>query len=151
MSNLVEEITKFLNEKENERMQIQKRLDEISNEINAAEIFRKSIGKKEETQIEPKFPENQELIDTLKKKRKQNITIAEAIIVVANKIMDNKRRFKVTEVKNIMVSAGYFSKNPKIAYTNLSTPLRRSDKFKYIGPGVYELVEKENNNLFESS
>jgi len=78
-------------------------------------------------------------------KRKQDITHEEAIAIVAKRIMDSNRRFKVIDARDIMLAAGYFSKNPAKAYNNLSTPLRRSNKFKLIEPGVYELIDTENS------
>ena len=138
--NLIEEITKVIKEKERE-------MEVLKKEIEAAYIFKESIEKKNESSIKSSFviesiTEDQELIESVKRKRKKKVKQVEVIAYIAKQIMDSSRRFKVTEVKNIMVAAGYFSKNIAKAYNSVSTPLRRSDIFKQTGAGVFELVDR---------
>ena len=144
MNNLVEEINKFIEEKETE-------IETIKKELEAAKTFKESIEKKQEVskpEIQKlEVSENQELIDVLKKEKRHGIIHEKAIIMIAKKIMDNKRRFKVTDVRDIMLAAGYFTKNPNRAYNNVVSPLNRGvDKgiFKFVESGIYELAENDN-------
>jgi len=141
---LIEEVNRIIKEKEKE-------LDTLAKELEAAYIFRDSIEKEQKaipkrtSKIESGVSENQELIEAVKKKKRQKKKNKEVIEYIARQIMDSNRRFKVTEVKNIMVAAGYFSKNLSKAYNNVSTPLKRSNILKQVGAGIYELIDESVN------
>ncbi len=152
MKNLID-LDKFINELKGERKKILNRLNEINKEISAAETIKYARRSKNIIETtESVIPEYQELINTLNKKRKKRkkhrITQVGAIEEIANTIGGSDRKFKVAEVKNIMVASGFF-KNPKNAYSILYTIIERSGKFEKVEPGVYKVIKKENGDKGE--
>lgn len=148
MNTLVSELNKYINSLENERKEILNKLKNIDEQINIVKSFRQTIKEKPSFKIiEPGFFKNQELINILKEKRKKHkITQMEAIKKIAEEISDENKVFRLNELKNIMVEAGFF-KTPKNATSILITIIKRNiSSFEKIEPGVYKLIEKENKD-----
>jgi hypothetical protein len=69
----------------------------------------------------------------------RGLTQVEALIKIAKDSGIN--RFKLKEAKKTLIEAGLV-KNPKNANTILFTAIQRSEKFKRVAPGEYELIVK---------
>ena len=142
MNNIID-LVKFINDLKDERKKVLTRLNEINKEINAAEIIRRAKGSPSVAETtEPVILKYQELVNILSRKRKRHkITQLGAIKEIVNTIGNLDKKFKVTEVKNIMVASGFF-KTPKNAYNIVHAIIERSGEFEKIEPGVYKLIEK---------
>lgn len=146
MSNLID-LDKFIKYKEDERKKVLRQLNEINKEIKAAEMIRNKsahgVGVVSE-KSEISEHKHQKLINSLKyQRRKNNMTQLEAINKIAKEIRDENKSFRLNEVKNIMVIAGFF-KTPRNANNILYTMIDRNrDKFEKIKPGIYRLIKKE--------
>ena len=69
----------------------------------------------------------------------RGLTQVQALVKLAKD--SGMNRFKMRDAKRILVEAGLI-KNPKNANTILFTAIQRSEKFKRVAPGEYELISK---------
>jgi len=164
MDTLINEMDKYIKSLENEKSKLLKRINDIEKQISTAKNFRQTVKKRSFVKIiESIVTENQELVDLLKEKRKEHkITQIKAIEKIAEIIADENKLFKLNDVKNIMVEAGFF-KTPKNATSILITIIKRNEKlFEKVEPGVYKIVDTEKkesqgisqsqqNSVFENS
>ena len=128
-----------------EKKRLIKRIKDIDKRINTAKSFRQSVKDRSSFKIiDSIVSENQEFVDALKEKRhKQKITQMDAIKEVAEVIANKDRIFKLNDLKNIMVEAGFF-KTPKNATGILITVIKRNvDFLEKVNPGVYRIIDTE--------
>jgi hypothetical protein len=90
----------------------------------------KSKGLKEENDIEYLDPYLQKF---------KGLTQIQALTLIAKE--NGNWRFKLNDAKRILTQAGLV-KSKKNASTILFTAIQRSEKFKRVAPGEYELVQK---------
>ncbi len=147
MNNLID-MEKIIKGLKDERKKTLARLNEINREIKVMETASKISKKVGNVDIDetPEISPHQNLINSLKYQRRRNkITQLGAVGILAERIGNGNKVFKLNEAKKIMVSAGFF-KTPRNASNILYTIIDRSKKFEKIEPGIYRLLGDETTN-----
>ena len=68
------------------------------------------------------------------------MTQLDALIHVAKR---NNNRVQIADAKKLLSKGGLMNGSPKNWYNILFTIIKRSEKFKHVGPGEYELLEAD--------
>ena len=118
----------------NERMEFEKRLAEVDEQLRAVEITVMLCRNGEGVDVDI----YETIIAKLRKAKAQDKTQLEALEMIA---ASNNGQLKVVNAKRLMLESGFIS-NPKTADSIIYTLIARSGKFGKINPGEYRLLNK---------
>jgi hypothetical protein len=137
MSNTNQQIEPVLALREQLRLKRNKlaeKLAEVDKELDSANVIIRLLGYKD---VEP------EAIG-LAPKELSGMTQMDAILHLAKK---NNNRIKIIVAKQLLSSAGMLNGAKKNHYNILSTIIKRSELFEHVGPGEFELKQKEEKTV----
>ena len=119
---------------------LQQKLDRLANELERTETELDAVQTTLKLLTKGRTRDERELSDKVEAwiNELQGLTQVEALVKLAKA---NGNRIKTKEAKRLLLAAGLI-KSKKNAANILFTTIQRSEKFKRIAPGDYELIEK---------